>query len=170
MSKQGLIYEIICNQTDERYIGSTFEPTVARRIAYHKSDSKKMRSKCKSKQIILRDDYHYGLLETAMVNSRDELRMKEREWFDKLPNINKLKPFVTKEETLEYQKKYYEINRETKIDYQKQYVEGNYEKVQTYRQQYRDNHKEQRKAYDLERSARRKELYALNKSNKTLNK
>jgi hypothetical protein len=153
-----MIYEIICNETQERYIGSTFEPTLARRLAYHKSDSKKIRSKCSSKQIIGRGNYYINLLETVDTKQRDMLRMKEREWYDKLPNINKLRPFVTKEETLEYQKQLYIDNRENKLIYAKQYVQENYDKIQAYRQQYRDNHKEQRKAYDANRSKRRKEM------------
>lgn len=110
MSKQGLIYEIVCNITEERYIGSTFEPTVARRIAFHRRDKKHL---CASKVIIGRGDYIYGLLETIQVNSRDELRMCERKWFDSLDCINIRKPYRTKEEQKEYAKMYRETNRET---------------------------------------------------------
>jgi len=97
MSKQGLIYEIVCNETNERYIGSTFEPTVARRIAKHREKI----NNCSSSQIIDRNNYRYGLLETVNVNSRDELRMKEREHFDKLDCINKNKPILLSGEAKE---------------------------------------------------------------------
>jgi hypothetical protein len=110
MLKQGLIYEIVCNETNERYIGSTFEPTVARRIVSHRSKS--LTQNCVSKQIIVRDNYRYGLLETVNVNSRDELRMKEREWFDKLECINKNKPFLLAGETKIYYKIYNDSRRE----------------------------------------------------------
>jgi hypothetical protein len=161
-----MIYEIVCNETGERYIGSTFEPTLARRLAYHKCDTKK-KITCKSAQIINRKDYYINLLEKVDVNTRDELRQKEREWFDKLPNINKNKPHTTKEEKQEYIKKHYDDNSLAKIEYQKKYVEDNYNKVQEYRQQYRDTHKEKRKEYDVanrdKANARRRELYALKK-------
>jgi hypothetical protein len=91
MSKQGLIYEIVCNLTGERYVGSTFEHTVARRICKHRAFD----NACSSKTIIERDDYRYGLLETIQVNSRDELRMCERKWFDELECINLVKPYAT---------------------------------------------------------------------------
>jgi len=97
MSKTGLIYFIFCEETGDRYIGSTFELTVARRMTTHRAKS----NTCVSKQIIDRNNYSYGLLETLEVTSRDELRMCERKWYDKLPNINKLKPFCLKEEAKE---------------------------------------------------------------------
>ena len=137
MSKQGLIYEIICNETNERYIGSTFEPTVARRIAAHRAKS----NDCCSKQIICRGNYSYGLLETVLVNSRDELRMKEREWFDKLPNINKFKPYVTKDELIEYQTEYREQNKDKIRQYMKEYGEQNKDKLKEYKKEYRKQNK-----------------------------
>lgn len=109
MSKQGLIYEIVCNITSERYIGSTFEPTVARRIALHRRDQKHL---CSSKVIIDRGNYRYGLLETIQVNSRDELRMYERKWFDKIECININRPYITIDEQKAYAKAYREANRE----------------------------------------------------------
>lgn len=109
MSRQGLIYEIVCNITGERYIGSTFELTVARRIYVHRCASKNM---CTSKEIIDRGNYRYGLLETIQVNSRDELRMYERKWFDKIECININRPYITVDEQKAYAKAYREANRE----------------------------------------------------------
>ena len=137
MSKQGIIYEIVCNLTGERYVGSTFEPTVARRMATHIQS----KNGCTSKIIILRGDYYSDLLETIHVDTRIELLMHERLWYDKVTCINKNRPYVSKEEKLEYQrdyqrthyKKYYEQrrsqkkeyyikNRDRQLAYQKQYV------------------------------------------------
>lgn len=131
MSKQGLIYEIVCNETNERYIGSTFESTVARRIAKHREKGSHI---CSSRQIINRNNYRYGLLETVNVNSRDELRMKEREWFDKLECINIRKPIRSEEEKQEYKKEYYYSHQE-------------YYKIK--RKEYNDSHKEERRLYDI---------------------
>jgi predicted GIY-YIG superfamily endonuclease len=33
--QQGKIYKIVCNETGDIYIGSTIEPTLARRLAKH---------------------------------------------------------------------------------------------------------------------------------------
>ncbi len=129
MSKQGLIYEIVCNETGERYIGSTFEPTIARRIVNHRRMNN---SNCCSKQIIVRDNYRYGLLENVNVISRDELRMKEREWFDKLDCINKIRPFVSvdeiKKQYEEYQKEYYNKNKQELKEYYKERYKQNKDK------------------------------------------
>jgi hypothetical protein len=131
MLKQGLIYEIVCNETNERYIGSTFEPTVARRIAYHRRQHTHI---CSSKQIIDRNNYIYGLLETVNVNSRDELRMKEREWFDKLECINIRKPFRREDE---------------KQDYKKEYYNSHQEYYKTKRKEYNESHQEERRLRDI---------------------
>ena len=122
MNKIGLVYFILCEETGNRYIGSTFEPTVAKRMTSHRCKSK---FNCSSNQIIERNNYSYGLLETVEVTSRDELRMCERKWYEKLPNINKRNPFILKEEQKEkkkeYSKKYYEENKEKYKEYQQIY-------------------------------------------------
>ena len=110
-----MIYEIVCNETGERYIGSTFERTLARRMSSHRYKG----SNCKSKQIIGRWNYTYGLLEKVDVTTRDELRMKERVWYDKLPNINHFSPYVSEEEFKEKKKKYRKDNKERIKEYDK---------------------------------------------------
>lgn len=112
-----MIYEIVCNETGERYIGSTIVKTLARRLAQHKADVKSQKENpCMSKDIIGRGNYYINLLEKVDIENRDELRMKEREWYDKLPNINKARPYVSKEDALkekrEYMKEYNEKNKE----------------------------------------------------------
>ena len=123
-----MIYEIVCKETGERYIGSTFEPTVARRIAYHRSSY----NKCMSKQIIGRGNYSYGLLETVTVDTRDEFRMKERCWYDALDCINKLRPYRSEEERIEQKK-----------EYDKKYKEEHQEKLNLAKKIYRQENKEE---------------------------
>ena len=137
-----MIYEIVCNETGERYIGSTFEPTIARRISKHRAKT----NTCCSKQIICRGNYSYGLLEKIDVETRDELRMCERKWYDKLQNINKFKPYRSFEEAYlspeqkeEANKKYYQANKE-EIKKQKR---EQYAVDKSYRQKYYKEHKEQ---------------------------
>ncbi len=122
-----MIYEIVCNETYERYIGSTFEPTLARRISKHRHSS----SKCKSKQIIQRGNYSYGLLEKVDTTNRDELRMVERKWYDVLDCINQLKPYTAKEERKEYMKEF----------------------MKEYQQEHKEQLKEYKKAYYLNQKA-----------------
>ena len=102
-----MIYEIVCNETGERYVGSTFEPTIAKRMVQHRGKT----NDCMSKQIIGRGNYSYGLLEKTDVTTRDELRMMERKWYDKLDCINKNKPYQTKEERQEL------VNENSKAHY-----------------------------------------------------
>jgi hypothetical protein len=137
MSKKGLIYEIVCNETGERYIGSTFEPTVARRIANHRASIG-----CSSRQIIDRGNYSYGLLETALVDTRDELRMAERKCYDNLDCINKNKPYLSEEEYKEYRKKKYEKHKD-------QQIENIIENRQEHKEEYNKYMKEYMKNYRL---------------------
>jgi hypothetical protein len=113
--QNGKIYEIICNINGERYIGSTIK-TLSKRLERHRY----IKNDCKSKQIIERGDYDINLLQSYPCNNRDELRIKEREWYDKLENINGDRPFVSMEDKKKerkeymtvYNKKYYENNKE----------------------------------------------------------
>ena len=97
----GKIYEIVCNITGERYIGSTTKE-LSKRLLGHKS-----MKDCKSIQIIEKGNYYINLLDTYSCNNKDELRLKEREWFDKIENINKSKPYISIEERKEYKKEYH---------------------------------------------------------------
>ena len=60
--QDGKIYKIVCNITDECYIGSTIEPTLARRLAGHVDGYKRWKAgkgkKTTSFDIIDRGDYH----------------------------------------------------------------------------------------------------------------
>jgi hypothetical protein len=77
----GKIYKIECFITGEIYIGSTCEPTLARRLAKH-MDSYRSWKRGKSGKVtcydmIERDDYKIMLVENVICNSRDELRARE---------------------------------------------------------------------------------------------
>ena len=118
----GKIYKIVCRITGEVYVGSTCEKTLARRLVVHRSSCKLFyeKNKCSyisSYPIILRGDYYIDLLENSPCNNNDELRRKEREYYDKIECINKNRPsYQNKEEKrdliYEIHKKYRENNRE----------------------------------------------------------
>ena len=131
------IYEIICRLTEERYIGSTTE-TLSRRLAYHRLPS----NECSSRQIIERGDFYINLLEDCPCENKDQLRKKEREWYDKLDCINKNRPFTSKEEKVSQKKEYYEQNKDKVSEKTKEYREQNKDKVAEYQKEYRKQNKE----------------------------
>jgi len=139
--QRGKVYAIICNKTGRRYVGSTCEPTLAKRLAKHVSDFKRWkigRSYLSSYDIIKDGDYHIVLLESYPCNSRDKLRMCEQKHINEC--INKLKAFRSEEERkeqikqyaqehcdeiAEYKKEYHKQHRNEIIEYQKEYLNKN---------------------------------------------
>jgi len=73
-----LIYSIECLTTNEVYIGST-TLKINKRIDAHKSSL----NRCVSKGIIERGNYKVNILEEVSCDSKKELLMKEREYFEK---------------------------------------------------------------------------------------
>ena len=131
------IYEIICRITNERYIGSTTQK-LSHRLAGHRLKT----SKCSSKQIIERGDYYINLIEEFSCQNKEQLLKKEREWYDKLDCINKLRPIRSNEEKVEYNKQY----RAEHVEQAKQYRADHVEEIK----QYRAEHVEQMKQYNSE--------------------
>ena len=76
MYKNSIIYEIVCNITGERYIGST-----KRRLNQRMCQHKELRYS--SKQIIERNNYTESILEHYPCNDKDELRQQEQSWMNK---------------------------------------------------------------------------------------
>jgi hypothetical protein len=101
-----LIYKIVCNITNEMYVGSTTN-FLARQNA-HKVNS----NKCVSKQIIDRDDYYFEIVEELDENSTThQLLLRENYWIIELNSINKVLPLLTDEQRLIHNKKTYEKNK-----------------------------------------------------------
>jgi len=109
----GKVYAIICRKTGRRYVGSTCEPTLARRLSKHVSDFnywlKNGKGYRTSFDIIKDKDYYIVLLESYPCNSRDELRMCEQKHIDVCERVNKIKAF-SEQELVEYNKQYREQN------------------------------------------------------------
>lgn len=141
----GKIYEIVCNITGERYIGSTVQ-TLEKRLSRHKQ----MIDSCSSEQILIKENYCMNLLENYPCNSKTELIMKEREWYDKLENINKLRPHITIEEHKEYQKEYHIDNAVVSKEYYKEYYKDNKEKMKQYKLENATEIKEYQRQYQKE--------------------
>jgi len=144
----GKIYKIVCRITGEVYVGSTCEKTLARRLVAHRSACNRYienqeGSKFSSFQIIQRGDYYIELLENYPCNNSDELRKKEREWYDKTDCINHYRPYLFKEEMRVERLIYDEINKERIQEKQKQYKKEHKEHINEYKRlNYHKNKKE----------------------------
>jgi hypothetical protein len=153
---KGKIYKIVCNITALIYIGSTCEPTLARRLAKHVSDYNRWKNGEKhfitSFKIIEGGNYDIILIEDCPCTRQDELHKRERFYIESINCVNKFIPSRTKKEyrvdnsdllcqrsklyrelnhekVLEYLRNYYQDNKETLIEKQKQYTEKNKEKL-----------------------------------------
>ena len=83
-----IIYEIVCNITGQRYIGSTIR-SLDERMSKHRN-----KLNCESKIIINRGNYTKNELESF--NTRFELAglLKEQYYMDNIENINKRRAFI----------------------------------------------------------------------------
>jgi len=185
--QRGKIYAIICRKTDRRYIGSTCEPTLAKRLAQHVKDCKQWKegkSYTTSFDIIKDGDYHIVLLESYPCNSRDELRMCEQKHIlNEGQCVNKCKAFITEEERIEYKKEYAQINYEknkeeliekAKENYKKnkdiivirknKHYEANREELQEKAKEYYKKNKEQIAKKSKEKYQKNKQKYDSAKS------
>jgi len=134
------IYQIICNTTGKRYIGSTVQKKLCTRLATHVSK----KNTTTSREIIEGGNYDMVLIENFPCDSKDELHKRERHFIETLDNcVNKYIPNRTKKE-------YRHDNRKKIKDY---YVENKIEILKKHKNYY-DNNREQilkqQKAYDKE--------------------
>mmetsp|Transcript_32664 Transcript_32664/g.38318 ORF Transcript_32664/g.38318 Transcript_32664/m.38318 type:complete len:156 (+) Transcript_32664:95-562(+) len=87
--KNGKIYKIVCNETNEIYIGSTTQ-TLTDRLCQHVSKFKHNNPRaCMSKQIIERGNYNIELIEEYSCNNKEELQIREQYHMQNVANINK---------------------------------------------------------------------------------
>ena len=180
----GKIYKIIDYTNDNIYIGSTTEPTLAKRLSKHRDNLKRWKNgkynKCMSFNILENDNYDIVLLESCPCNTKDELLAREKYYIQNNNCVNKVIPLRT-------HKEYYEDNKEEINEKKKQHYKDNAEhikqKVKEYklkkpeaiiaqRQEYKTNCKEHiqewTKEYRLKNRERlnkyARERYAKNKS------
>lgn len=158
--KNGKIYKILDLTNDNFYIGSTTKMYLSQRLEKHRTQYKdylKGIGRCVSSyKIISNKNYKIYLLENAPCVSKDELRMREQYWLDRLNCIklvNKNRAFRTEQNKKEYyennkkivlekQKEYYENNKEKIAEKHKEYYEKNKEKIAETKKQYREKNKE----------------------------
>jgi hypothetical protein len=146
MSITGHIYKIIADNDETKmpYIGSSTQKLLSARMKNHRDDYKAFKDGKKTSftaSFILFDEFGIQnckivLLQSYQVSSKDELRAREQEWIDKIPNCNKYKAFRTEEQKKEYQR-----------NYDKQYAIDNREKILKQKKVYAEEHKEERAEY-----------------------
>jgi hypothetical protein len=111
----GKIYKIVCNITDDVYIGSTTK-TLKYRLERH------LDSNCISKDIIKNGDYKIELIENYPCNNNNELRKREQYYIDNLKCINIRNAYTDqKEYNKEYYKKYIIKNKDNILKQKKEY-------------------------------------------------
>ena len=91
----GKIYKIVCNITGKQYVGSTCEPTLARRLVKHKSYYKDYLAgkfaNLSSFEVLKNESYYIILIENWPCNNKDELLQRERYWTNNIECVNKVK-------------------------------------------------------------------------------
>jgi hypothetical protein len=90
---QGKIYKIVNYENDDIYIGSTTEPTLARRLAEHVSCYKRYLdgkgNYVTSYTIIETGHYDIQLVEAYPCNNKMELHAREGYWIKSMDCVNK---------------------------------------------------------------------------------
>ena len=148
------IYKIVDNTNGNVYIGSTCEPTLARRLAGHRNAYKNYlngKGRFVTSFLILKNDnYEIVLLEQCKdITSKDQLHKRERFFIENNTCVNIVKNVGLLNELgkTEYQKVYYEENKDKKCEYQKVYYEENKDKKYEYQKVYNEEHKEKNREY-----------------------
>ena len=119
--KNGKIYQLVCNETGEVYIGSTVQD-LEDRLKRHVTGGRN----CYSKQIINRGNYYIELLENYPCNNVYELEVKESEYQKSIKCVN------------------HNIARRTK----REYYDDKKEEIDKKKSAYRQKHLEYYKNYD----------------------
>ena len=142
----GKIYKIADNTNDSVYIGSTCEPTLARRLAKHVNNYKSYlngkNDYITSYDILENNDYNIVLIEASPCNSKDELLARERYFIESIDCINKNIPGRTRKE---YNKQYAIDHAEEISQKQKEYREKNEATLKIKESIYREVNKINRK-------------------------
>ncbi len=131
----GKIYKIVDNTNGNIYVGSTCEPTLARRLSKHVGDYKcylnGKHNFVTSYEILKNDNYDIVLLENCQCENKDELYIRERHYIETLNCVNKIIVGRTDKEYRNYYKdkiqKYWDDNKETLSEKAREYRRQNKE-------------------------------------------
>ena len=141
---KGKIYKIVCNTTGLKYIGSTCETKLCRRLAKHRGNYNDWVKKndyanyMTSFEILKNNDYEIILIKDYPCETKEQLLKKERYYIQKYKCVNKNIPITTKEEKKEKKKEYAINNKEQIEEYKKNYYVKNKELIKEYREANKD--------------------------------
>ena len=138
------IYKIVDLETDECYIGSTCQATLANRLSGHVRNYKRYKkgksNNVTSFKIIENDNYDIQLIENFPCDSKDELHAREGYWIRKTDCVNRNISGRTIDE--------WKIDNKDKIrERQKRYRNDNKAKICEYREKNKGKTKEYKKEY-----------------------
>lgn len=137
--QKGKIYKLVNLDTDECYIGSTCEPTLARRLAKHVANYKRYQegkhTYMTSYKILESDNYDIQLIENYPCDSKDQLHSREGHWIKQTDCVNK---YVAGRNV----KQWYQDNKEVVSEKRKQYRKSNGDKLREISKQYYNENKE----------------------------
>jgi len=142
---QYVVYKITCNSPniDHVYVGST--ENLERRTCTHNYHSKRERSTSKVYTTIRAydgfDNWTLEVVESGTVDTRFEIKSRERYYYDKLqPSLNMIRPQASKEEIrldkLETMRQYKSQNKEKLKENNRLYRLKNMDKIKQYQLQY----------------------------------
>ena len=170
------IYKIVDNTNGNIYIGSTCEPTLARRLAGHRRNYKGYLEYkyhfVSSFDVLKNDNYEIVLLEECKdITTKDQLHKRERFYIEHNICVNKLIPTRTDKEYYENNKERYKQYRQDNKDliseYKKEYRQDNKEKISEYNKQYNQDNKEKilerQKQYNQDNNEKKMEYREKNK-------
>jgi len=176
--QNGRIYQLTCNITGQKYIGSTTQK-LCRRLTGHVTDYKRGRIMSSGK-IIANGNYSIILIEEVDCDNKEQLLKRERFYIESMDCVNKQIPMRTdaeyrcdniekyklyrisnKDKLKQQKQEYYIDNKEKTIQKQKKYNIDNKEKIQDYKKQYYNNKKQ-------EINARRAEKFQCPKCDKMM--
>lgn len=172
--QNGKIYKITSG--DLVYIGSTCEPTVARRLATHLKDYKRWkegkRKGVTSFQLIETGQYEITLIELFPCGSRDELSARERFHIETNVCVNKCIPgrdqherWITNYNNVKEKHKAYS---EAHMDAQLKQQRDKYKENPLPKQEYREKNREKNRLYALEYNRKKREAKSLQEAGETL--
>ena len=131
----GKIYKIECNVTEKVYIGSTCEPTLARRLSGHITDYNKYLKGTyhyvSSFDVLRNGNYDIVLIESYPCTSKDELHARERYHTNNIDCVNKIKGqgIYNILGRKGYDKEYYNDNKDKRNEKSKEYYNDNKDKL-----------------------------------------
>jgi len=103
----GKVYELVCNISGLRYIGSTCEELLSQRLANHKGCFKRFNNNYKNEKkqnystsflVLEKNNYYINLLELVNASCKDELLSRERHYINTFDCVNKCIPLRTVKE------------------------------------------------------------------------